>query len=489
MEKKDMALNLFISHKIREQGETVKSLANVLERFTKPSDLLIFYSKNIKSGENYRQRIIQELKNTDVFLLMCNYSDPPYINDWCSFEMGYFSSIADQDKKKLISLVKKNGVPPDPVKDLQCVEDTYEGIKKLLKEIFNNDHKPLRKDLFYEDKKDLLDSTIGEILKILEPVSQKTILTPRVWITIKKEQFEDFKKGKIPLPRDTSTITGETEVFIGQKLCFFDNYKLTTLEEFDKIVEYPPALDPFFTLLGKILQKIVNAPKKGPWRVPPVRIFNNFPPRIIVPASLEKSAGGDYSFEFFVTEPPPYTEKVPFSEYSALYNLFIIGWSFRWRVIESHLKELNRKKNTESIEKNDEKRKKKKLKDELEELYLDIKSITLESFNRRIENEADVLEMFSGEEKEIMKNILFPKIGLWDQIKPNFFNALDAEKESLDGKHVDDIIKYLKIWRDLNKTVLILTLRRLVELTNDQNKIKGNFVTNTTTIEDLLKNQ
>ena len=479
-----MPLNMFISHKIHEQGETVKSLVSVFNRFSSPSELRIFYSTNIRSGENYRQRIINELKNTDIFLLMCNYSSPPYINDWCSFEMGYFSSIADQDKKKLISLVKKNGVPPDPVKDLQCIEDTYVGIKKLLEDIFDNDHKPLRKDLFKSDKNKLLDDTIAEILHILEPVSKTTILTPRVWITIKHEKFEDFKKGIIPLPKD-STIHGETEVFIGQKIDLLSDQKMT-LNEFDKIVEYPPALDPFFTLIGEILQKIVNAPKKGPWQVPPVRIFNNRPPRIIVPASLEKCVDGNYCFEFFVTEPPPYSEKVPFPEYSSLYNLFIIGWSFRWRVIESHLKELKRRKHTQSLVKETEDRKKDKLKNELNELFLDMKRVSLDSYNRRIENETDVMEMFTGQEKEIMKNIVHPINGFWTKIYPIFYDALESERESLEGKYVDDIIKCLKVWRDLNKTVLVLTLNRLLELTKDEKIIQGNLISATTTIEDLF---
>jgi hypothetical protein len=479
-----MPLNMFISHKIHEQGETVRSLVSVFNRFSRPSELRIFYSKNIRSGENYRQRIINELKNTDIFLLMCNYKSPPYINDWCSFEMGYFSSIADQDKKKLISLVKKDGEPPDPVKDLQCIEDTYDGIKKLLEDIFNNDHKPLREDLFESENKKLLDITIAEILHILEPVSKTTILAPRVWITIKQEHFEDFKKGIIPLPRD-SIIYGETEVFLGQKLDLFDDHQMT-LKEFDKILEFPPAFDPFLSLLGEILHKIVNAPQKGPCRVPPVRIYNNMPPRIIVPASIEKCADGNYCFEFFVTEPPPYTEKVPFPVYSSLYNLFIIGWSFRWGVIESHLKELKRRKHTQSLDKATAKRKKEKLKNETKKLFLDMKRVALDSYNRRIENETDVMDMFTGEEKEIMKNIVHPTNGFWTKIYPEFYDALESERESLEGKHVDKIIKCLKAWRDLNKTALILTLNRLLELTKDEKIIQGNLISATTTIEDLF---
>jgi hypothetical protein len=284
-----------------------------------------------------------------------------------------------------------------------------------------------------------------------------------------------------------STINGETEVFLGQKIDLLDGQEMT-LEKFDQIVEYPPALAPFFVLLSDILYKIVNAPKKGPWRVPPVRIFNKIPPRIIVPASLEKRVDGNYCFEFFVTEPPPYTEKVTISEYASLYNLFIVSWSFRWRVIESHLKELKRKKNTKSLDEKEKIRKQNKLKNELNELYLDMKRITLDSYNRRIENEVDVIDIFSGEENEIMKTIVDPESGLWFKIYPKFYDAIDAERNSLNGEHVGEIMKYLEIWRDLSKTTMILTLKGLLKFTEDKKILKGKLVSATATLESLLNN-
>ena len=96
------------------------------------------------------------------------------------------------------------------------------------------------------------------------------------------------------------------------------------------------------------------------------------------------------------------------------------------------------------------------------------------------------MDMFTGEEKEIMKNIVHPKNGFWAKIHPEFYDALESERESLEGKHVDKIIKCLEAWRDLNKTILILTLNKLLELTKDEKIIQGNLISATTTIEDLF---
>lgn len=478
-----MSLKMFISHKISEQGETVGKLVDVLNTYAGPNELKIFHSTNIPLGENYRERLITELNSTDIFLLMSNYSSPPQINEWCPFEMGYFSSIADQKKKKLVSLVKKGGTPPDPVRDLQCVDETPDGIENLLRDIYNSDHNPLRSDLFDIANKATLDKIITEILQILEPKSKTIVLAPRIWITVKKEKFADFKNGIITLPMD-STIHGETEVFLENKVVSFEGKRLT-LERFDEIVEYPPSIKPFFILLGEILHKIVNAPKKGPWRIPPIRIFHDKPPRIIVPASLEKSAGGDYIFEFFVSEPPSYTDEISSREFTSLYNLFIISWSFRWRVIQPRIKELMRKKNTFSINAEVRERKKNYLKKELKELYSDLNRITLDSCNRKIETETDVLDLFEGEDKDIIENIVDPKNGLWIEVLKTFYDTLEEELKSLNGEHVDAIIKCLNAWQDMNKTVLILTLNRLLKLTEDENIIQGKRLTKTTTIDEL----
>ena len=92
---------LFISHKISEHGKIVESLISILNDFVRPEELEVFSSSSIKAGDDYQEKIMHALDDTDLLLLMANYSTPPQINDWCIFETGYFSSkITEQDNKK-----------------------------------------------------------------------------------------------------------------------------------------------------------------------------------------------------------------------------------------------------------------------------------------------------------------------------------------------------------------------------------------------------
>jgi hypothetical protein len=454
----------------------VESLISILHDFVGPEELEIFSSSSIKAGDDYQEKIMHALDDTDIFLLMANYSTPPQINDWCIFETGYFSSkITEQDPKKIISLVKDGGLPPDPIKNFKSVEDNREGIEQLVMEIY----KDLRDDLFQNGRpKKRLEDAITEILDILKPRTLITQLAPRVWITIKKDKFKAFQKGEIPLPMD-STISGETEIFTRQRVVLVDDKELT-LDKFDQIVDYPNSLPHFFALLEEIIRDILRAPRRGPWRVPPLRVMKDTPPRIMVPSALERCADGNYRFEFFVTEPPPYVEKGVNQKFAALYNLFIITWHFRWRVVEKHLEQLARMKNFPSTDDGRTNRLKIQIRKQLKELKLDMEAIFLDSINRNLEYEEDVTKSFVGDDKKIMKNMVDTERGLWIKIKPIFDEALENE-------NVSEIIRCLKAWRDLNKTGLILTLKRLKELAEDGEIIDGNILEGQTTREELLE--
>lgn len=471
-----MPKKLFISHKISEHGKIVESLISILNDFVRPDELEVFSSSSIKAGDDYQEKIMHALDDTDLLLLMANYSTPPQKNDWCIFETGYFSSkITEQDNKKIISLVKEGGLPPDPIKKYKSVEENRDGIEQLVMEVY----KDLRDDLFQNGRpKKRLEEAITEILDILKPKTLITQLAPRVWITIKKDEFEAFKKGEIQLPMN-SIISGETEIFTRQRVALGDDEDLT-LEKFDQIVDYPNSLPPFYALLEDILRDILRAPRRGPWRVPPLRVMKDTPPRIIVPSALERCADGDYRFEFFVTEPPPYVEKGVNQKFAALYNLFIITWHFRWRVVEKHLEQLDRMKNFPSTDDKTTDRRKLQLQKQLKELKLDMEAISLDSINRNLEYEGDVTKSFVGNDKKVMKNLVDSKKGLWITIKPIFDEALKKE-------NVSEIIRCLKAWRDLNKTGLILTLKRLKEFAEDGEIIDGDILEVETTSEELLE--
>jgi hypothetical protein len=109
-----------------------------------------------------------------------------------------------------------------------------------------------------------------------------------------------------------------------------------------------------------------------------------------------------------------------------------------------------------------------------------MEAISLDSINRNLEYEGDVTKSFVGNDKKVMKNLVDSKKGLWIKIKPIFDEALEKE-------NVSEIIRCLKAWRDLNKTGLILTLKRLKELADDGEIIDGNILEVETTSEELLE--
>jgi hypothetical protein len=471
-----MHKKLFISHKISEHGKAVEVLKSILQKFTGPTNLEIVTS--IPAGEDISEQIKDHLKTSDLFLLLANYSTPPKKNEWCIYEMGVFDQIRSTPEgrnKKLISLVKEGSEPPDPIKHRRYLEETREGIRELLKEIY----KGLRDDLFvgneYEED---LENTITDILGTIRPPTVVTELAPRVWLTIKKDKFNDFKDGKISLPMDT-TITGETELFLKQKVCFLDNQELT-LDKFKEIVDYPVALPPFLNLLDDILREILRAPRHGPWQIPPLRTMKNTSPRIIVPSVLQKDFDGNYIFEFFVTEPPPYTGSETDNKLAALYNLFVISWRFRWIVIERHLKELIRKYDPKDVNFGKNEIKTKQIRKQLKKLVLDMDAINLDSFNRNIEYRMDVTANFENKEQYKEKDLIEKCIDIWKAIKPKFDDAVKEE-------NIPEVIRCLIAWRDINKTVLIFTLKQLSEVAGNMNGLDGRLIDCESTAENILE--
>lgn len=468
---------VFISHKISEHSKAVDSLKSILNKYESPQRLEIVTS--VPVGKKIEDEIKEHLNTTDLFLLMANYSTPPKKNEWCVWEMGYYDSIVDRPDgmdKKIISLVKEGGEPPDPIKNRKFVTETREGIQELLKEIY----KGIRDDLFQNEAlKSDLDKSVTEILEILKPKTLITELAPRIWITINKDKFEDFREGKIPLPMDDTMITGETEVFTQRKVCVIDGEELT-LRKFSKIVDYPHALFPFYVILEDILMDILNFPRQGPWRIPPLRVMKNMSPRIIVPSALERDVEGNYSIEFFVTEPPPYTLPETNRKLVPLYNLLILSWHFRWRVIERYMKDLNK------ISKQDWKNKmnkdiwETKIQKSIRKLKVDLEAIYLDSYNRDIECEDDVIDIFDSPDREIIKNMVCSDKSLWRAIKDKLDKAITEED-------LKSIVTCLKALRDINKTTLILTLKKFKELAENEKVIEGEIITNQTTCEDILE--
>ena len=445
---------IFISHKVSEHGGAVKKLKKILnQNKTLKDKIKIYISTEVNAGEDWVTNLYTELDNADMLLYVYCFNSPPTDNDWCIYETGYFAKSSN--RSNLITIVPPGEKPPAPLQIYQFVELTREGIEALLRRIYEKEN--IYPDLFHTELKEQLDNTVSAILRIFGPTAPKPIaLSPRIWITIKNKSIQPFKERKISIPLDSS-ITGETEA--ARKFGYESNEKEEiTLEELSQIVEFKGTLLPFYSILSDTLQDILNK-KHGPWRVPPVRVLSKKPPRIIVPAYLRKLSNGDHKFEFIVTEPPINFDFQKDDQYmNDLYNLFIVAWHFRWRVVNQYLYQFRR------IRTATEDAARAEAKTLISKLRIDLNAIVLDSLNRGLQFPEDIIRNFEGQDRSIMKKIVDSREGLWTKLMPKYEKACDE----ID---LDALIDCLLQMQDMNKTCILESLKLLKKLAAE--KLEG----------------
>jgi hypothetical protein len=314
---------------------------------------------------------------------------------------------------------------------------------KLFKTIYKN--KNVWPELFEIDTANELDQMIKQVLKLFNPSQIPVPLSPRLWITVPNSLINQFKEKKIDLPME-STITGETEAakrfgYEGRER------KDVNLEELIKIAEYKGTLPLFFNILSDTLQEILNN-KPGPWRLPPIKVLNDKPPNMLVPAYLQKLSNGDYKFEFIVTQPPIKFSNPNKRRFIDLYNIFIVAWHFRWRVVNKYLHQFKRLK-TGKLDLI-----RAQAPELIHKMKIDLNSVLLDSLNRELQFPDDITRNFEGEDKIIMEKIVDSQEGLWTKIFPKFEKACDdVDIETL----IDCLINFM----NMNKTCLVSVLKLL----------------------------
>ena len=446
---------IFISHKVSEHGHAVKKFRKILNQNNTLKDRMeIYISSEVAPGEDWVNKLYKELDEADLLIYIYCFNSPPTDNDWCIYETGYYAKKSN--KSNLITIVPANIKPPSPLQIYQFVELTEEGIKGLLSRIYEQEN--IYPDLFKSDFNEQLDNTIKSIIDIFGPTQKSVALSPRIWITIKNESIEQFKERKISIPLE-SVITGETEA--ARKFGYeSDENEEITLDELSQIVEYKGTLSPFYNILSDTLQDILNK-KHGPWRVPPVKVLNNKPPRIIVPAYLQKLPNGDHKFEFIVTEPPiNFDFEEEDQDFYNLYNLLNIAWHFRWRVVQKYLYHFKRIRSAslESVRSEAE--------NLISKLKIDLNAIILDSLNRGLQFPDDITRNFKGNDKIIMQKIVDSRDGLWMKLMPKYEKACDEVD-------INGLIDCLLQMQDMNKTCLLASLKLLNKVATE--RLEGNI--------------
>jgi hypothetical protein len=459
----ELSYRIFISHKVSEHGYAVRKFKKILNRDGALKKWLkIYVSTEVAPGEDWAKKLHEELDEADMLLYIYCYNTPPRDNDWCNYETGYFAKKSN--RSNIITIVPMGVKPPSPFQSYQFVELTNDGIKQLLKKIYVDTE--IWEDVFNNDNKKALDEIIDKIQEVFSPTQKPVSLSPRIWITIKSDFVEKFKSRSINLPLE-SLITGETEA--AKKFGYESSAKEEiTLKRLIDIAEYRGTLPVFFEVLSDTMQDILNK-KPGPWKVPPVKVLNDSPPNILVPAYLEKMPNGDRKFEFIITAPPKNFNYPRENSYAMdLYNLFIVAWHFRWRIIEKYLPEFKR------IATGDLTVLHNRAKELIEDIRVDFNAVVLDSYNRKLQYPDDIIRNFEGEDKILMKKIVDKREGLWSQIYPIFTEAC----ENVD---VGTLVDCLNKFKAINKTTIIACLRLL-------DKVSGSIIEGNTLEEVDLNN-
>ncbi len=433
---------VFISHKVSGHGKAAKIIKRELENYSKER-LKVFASPALSPGIAWNPKVLEEIERADLFVML--YLVRGIEMDWCLYEAGYFEREALKTNRKLICVTNPGSNLPGPLEARQRIEAEPAGIEQLLRSIFADDIKPVRPDLFDRENSDTLNRLIEFILKELGPV-KKVALTPRLWITISgTEQIEKIKKGEIP---PEVRLEGESDALrefgVGTGAGI-------TLGEFYEVSEFKRTLEYYVPHIANALKRFIEK-RIDPWRIPAVRVTRQGAPKVLVPAYFEQGQDNSYTFEFLVYEPLPNYVLGKESAFTTLYNLFVLAWQFRWRIVEQWLERLM------DLHSLGGRAIKADIENQIRKFRLDFGSIQLEALNRRLDSPRKVLQQFPREdEKKLLSEIIDPDDGLYARHMRVFETAIKAND-------LGEIVAVLNKMKDLNKTILVLTLRRLQEL-------------------------
>lgn len=433
---------VFISHKIGGHGRAAEDMKRELENYA-IGRLEVFVSPALDPGVRWRPEVLQRIEEADLFILL--YLVEGIEMDWCLYEAGYFEREARRANKRLICMVSPEHGLPGPLEEKQRLEATPAGVQKLLRAIYADKVKPVRPDLFDTENAKTLSQLTDFILKLLQPVKREP-LCPRLKIKLGGPRLlEQLKKGILPAE---AHLSGEAEALRQLGLKAGDEI---TVAEFSEKVEFKSALACYVPHLANCLRRIIER-YPDLWVIPPVGLFKGHPPRVLVPAYVEKGMDGNYTFEFLVYQPEVDVHRNADTPFDLLSNLFFLGFIFRRRMIEDwretfmDLRSLGSRAGAEDVHR------------KVSKFKLTFAMLVLEAMNRNLNSPHQIEKCFpQKEDKEKLRLILDMEKGLYMTYSQQLSEATEA-------KDVARIVDCLDHFRDINKTLLVMSTRRLQEL-------------------------
>jgi hypothetical protein len=227
-----------------------------------------------------------------------------------------------------------------------------------------------------------------------------------------------------------------------------------TLKEFYEISEFKRTLDYYIPHVVNALRHVAEK-RVDLWRIPPVRVTRHGNPKTLVPAYFELGQDNAYTFEFLVYEPLPDYILTRDSAYSNLFNLFVLTWQFRCRIIEMWLERLL------DLASLGQAARKEEVQRQIRKFKLDFTSIPLEGLNRGLDSPRKVLLQFpKKEDQELLGKILDLDRGI-------YVHQMVLLETAIKENDLSGIVASLKEMKKANKTLLVMTLKRLSEVASE----------------------
>jgi len=129
-----MSLKIFVSHSSKYRDLAVK-LKLSLQALEADARLDIRISEDMAGAKNWRQWIEENVRSSDVFLLL--YPHAAMDMGWCNYELGRFYN-EDMDGRYIVCIRNTDiKLPPPAFQPYQSYEASLSDLSKFLNELFN----------------------------------------------------------------------------------------------------------------------------------------------------------------------------------------------------------------------------------------------------------------------------------------------------------------------------------------------------------------
>lgn len=206
-------LKVFISHK-HEDSVAAAELHRLLELYSTDAD--IFSSTRMRQGRDYRDDLVNALRDSDWFILI--YKRPSLPHDWCLYEAGQFeASNRDKNNKlkegKRLLCIHPEGIDrPSELNPYQSVSANRSDIEDFLRSYFST----VKSVILRPESEDDFDELVDKVRDVILGDTKNETLFKANSIIIKFKIDESCSDVDVP-------INAEVE---GDKTIFYDLFNL-----------------------------------------------------------------------------------------------------------------------------------------------------------------------------------------------------------------------------------------------------------------------